>query len=1452
MAATSGTPRAPFRECPAIGDDQSCGILIYLTDSGATVLSDSSQGPFDDDDDTLVGVLNASGKALSSLSLSSNTEIFGFDGDGICSGDYPPWTGDEGCPYGPTGYEGPGTQFAVNSVYAGSVVFTNTVQPRGIAYFSLEEALSSASLVNTYAYAALGDSYSSGQGTQNNSFSSACQRGPLAWPMVLGDVAGLAIDGSANSSANSFFACSGATSSQVLNGGGGQPNQVHELEQYAQHNGTPGLVTLTAGGDDVKFSKLLEKCVLDWGGGCAKALRGAISYMTTGRASFVTRLATLYKETAKAAGKGSRVEVVGYPRLFPQSGSFWIYSECPWLVKDTGGVLTLTSETENDLNGDIRQAAAQAHVNYASTENALQGHELCNFTPWIGPLDLYDAKVTKTAGHPLPSGQVAIASAVQQDLQNSGQPFVARQSVTKLRTLPVAVPSAARPLATPAAETLAIESSGVPSATVGAPYVGFLTASGGTEPYTWSVASGSLPAGLSLEPETGVISGEPTAAESSTFTIKATDSTSPTPTSTTKSVTIVSSAPATLAVTSEGLPPGTVGQQYTTTLESTGGTRPASWSIESGNLPNGLSLEPSTGVISGTPTSSGTSTVTFRATDSAEPTPQTATAKLKLSIVPETEPLSVTTTKLPAATDGTFYTADLTSTGGTAPIEWSVSSGALPDGLTLESSGVISGTPSATGTYSLTLTATDRATPSPHVANVSLSLVVNAGTPLSLLTASISSATQGSEYIANLNAEGGVPGYSWEVTSGALPPGVTLESSTGAIEGTPAESGVFTFTATVSDGSTPTAQTASQTYSLNVAASSPSIGFAPPEATVGEPYSYTPTVSGGVAPYSWSISSGELPTGLSLEPSTGAITGTPTTPGSNPVTLQVTDSSQPVSQGVTASATLTVAAVPPLQIASTELPAAVNGVPHRALIFTTGGTAPLSFSITHGTLPAGLSLDEETGVVSGTPSVEGTSEFTLRVSDSSQPSVVRTATMAVAVGAPPALSIATTELNSGTAGSSFTQTLIATGGTTPYMWSIASGSLPSGLSISESTGQISGTPTESGSFPITIKVSDSGSPTPQTASVALSLTVSPSSPLSLTTNSLSSGTQGTYYEETIEAQGGVPPYTWALSSGSLPEGLSLDSTTGTIYGLPTSYGTYSFTIQASDSTSPTPVTTSKSYSLKIAPAPELAVSATSLPGGTQGQYYDQSLGISGGVSPYSVTVTSGKLPEGLTLDQYGELYGEITGAQSQTFTLQIQDSSTPQAQTISRQYTIDVTAAPPLELSSTVGSFVVGEYGEQSLGVTGGVPGYSWTTKASKLPAGLTFSNGVIYGTPTKTGKGSLTVTVTDAATPTAHTVTKTLSAAVVKPPKLKIATTKLPNAVRGNYYQQQITVTGGSPPYTWSISAGALPPGMSLSGEWIYGTPETAGKYTFTVRVTDSGSPKPQTTTKTLKLKVT
>ena len=157
-AAGSPTTSAPFNECPGIGAAPRCEFLIVLTPTGANVLQDGTVGTFDGSDDTLVGIVNNSGAPVSTVGLSSTVGIFGFDGDGICakSGSHLKytWTPNtyatetgSGCPYGTTGYEGPGVTFGsiATNKETGNVNFASGLANGSSTFFSLEGNLSGAS-----------------------------------------------------------------------------------------------------------------------------------------------------------------------------------------------------------------------------------------------------------------------------------------------------------------------------------------------------------------------------------------------------------------------------------------------------------------------------------------------------------------------------------------------------------------------------------------------------------------------------------------------------------------------------------------------------------------------------------------------------------------------------------------------------------------------------------------------------------------------------------------------------------------------------------------------------------------------------------------------------------------------------------------------------------------------------------------------------------------------------------------------------------------------------------------------------------------------------------------------------------------------------------------------------------------------------------------------------------
>ena len=895
--------------------------------------------------------------------------------------------------------------------------------------------------------------------------------------------------------------------------------------------------------------------------------------------------------------------------------------------------------------------------------------------------------------------------------------------------------------------------------------------------------------------------------------------------------------PSSLALSITSLPQGVVGSPYTGAFGVTGGTSPYIWSIDSGQLPPGLSLAANTGAISGVPTSAGNYSFDVKVIDSGSSV-QSATTTVSLPVVAASvapTPLTINSSSLPSGTTGSAYSSSLQASGGTAPYTWAFTAGSLPAGISLAATtGTISGTPAVSGTFSFTATVADSASPA-QTKSATLSLII-APPSIAITTTTVPSGTIGSPYSNVLQASGGIVPYAWSITSGALPSGLSLAATTGAIYGTPTVTGTFSFTATVADSENP-AQAKSASLSLVVAPVALAITTsALPPGTQGSSYSRTLQATGGTAPYIWSITTGALPAGLTLAPTTGVISGTPTVSGNLSFGVTVQDAGSPA-QTATSTVTLSlVAAGTPLAISSTTLPTGTTSQTYNATLNATGGTGSYTWSLTSGTLPAGLSLATSTGTISGTPTASGSTSLTFKVVDSSSPAQAKSITISLVVAQ--ALVITTASLPSGTKGSAYSNAMAATGGTTPYTWSIAAGSLPAGLSLTSTTGLISGTPTAVGTFGFTVSVTDAGSPA-QTKSAAYSFVVAPAV-LAITTSSLPSGTQNTSYSNAVAATGGTTPYTWSISSGALPAGLSLASSTGLISGTPTAAGTFSFTASVADAGSPAQVK-SVSLSIAVASAP-LAITTSSLSSGTQSTAYSSSLSASGGTTPYTWSITSGGLPAGLSLASgTGLISGTPTAIGTFSFTATVTDAGNP-AQTKSANLSMVVaTAALAITTTSLSGGTANVSF-SSGLNATGGTPPYTWSITSGTLPAGLSLApaTGTISGTPTASGSSNLTFKVADSSTPVqTKSVTLSLVIASGTPAALTISAT-LPSGTVSSGYSSSMTATGGTPAYTWSISAGSLPPGLTLAATsgTISGTPTTSGTYNFTAAVSDNSSP--------------
>jgi hypothetical protein len=433
-----------------------------------------------------------------------------------------------------------------------------------------------------------------------------------------------------------------------------------------------------------------------------------------------------------------------------------------------------------------------------------------------------------------------------------------------------------------------------------------------------------------------------------------------------------------------------------------------------------------------------------------------------------------------------------------------------------------------------------------------------AATKLAVKTTALSVATAGTSYSAKLAASGGTAPYTWSVTSGALPAGLTLVPTTGLIAGIPAAGSTASFTVQVSDSENPSASASSGTLSITVNTAPLMINTASlPAATADVSYSAKLAVAGGIKPYTWSVTNGALPAGLSLNPATGAISGKPTAPGTAVFRVNVSDAENP---SVSASQGLNIAVtVAPLAITTVSvLPGLTSGMPYSVKLAADGGLTPYTWSITQGSLPAGLKLHAATGVISGTPTSGSGSTFTAEVSDAQNPPATASATFSLSANTVTVSSLGDQTTIAGTAVS---LQIAASDSAAGQALTYSATGLPAGLSIS-SSGLISGTPTTPGPYNVTVTATDG---TGASGSATFTWTVNPAANTVTVTNP---GPQTTIQNGEvilqIAASDSAAGQALTYSATGLPPLLSISSS-GQITGLAVT-GTFDVTVTATDGT----------------------------------------------------------------------------------------------------------------------------------------------------------------------------------------------------------------------------------------------------------------------------------------------
>ena len=924
---------------------------------------------------------------------------------------------------------------------------------------------------------------------------------------------------------------------------------------------------------------------------------------------------------------------------------------------------------------------------------------------------------------------------------------------------------------------------------VGVP-ISISTTSSGFPTPTFTLNSGTLPPGVTLNAQTGTLSGSPTTAGSYTFTLLATNW-------------VGASASLSYSITIHAAPSITnaasinqtinFGDAYSETL-TVSGPWSLGYRINTGSLPEGITLDAATGTISGVAESFGRFDFAVSAENESgwgQSTSMTIFVNRAPTLVP-----SILDSQVMVSDS---YLAQFTAIAYPAAT-YSVGSGALPSGLSLNAStGELSGTVSAPGLYKFTVVATNAA--GSETSNEFEVLV--ASVPSATKTTITAEVALGANYSDSIAFES-YPTPTYELADGtSLPDGLSLNANTGAITGTATKMGRFNFAIVATHAY---AESAPLDLEIEVL-KAPTLVSKSVDGQIMVDSEFSGLVKVNSYPAAeYSIKSGELPPGVSLNTGTGALYGTATSPGEYKFTIRA---SNRVGYYDFTQATITVGEEP--KVLSARTIEITKGAEFAEDISIEAYPTP-EYTILSGSLPFGLTLTQN-GSLEGAPLQAG--QFQFKVRAQSWAGITDSETITLEVLSAPTIEVA--QMATQVVVASAFEGEVSSAAYPAASYSLASGALPSGVTLNSVTGELSGQPTEVGEFDFVLRATNKvGHDDTEPVTLLVGEIPAQIESRSLETN------RGASFSAEFEIEA-FPTPSYSLASGALPAGMLLSSA-GVLTGSPTEQGKFTFTISASSWAG---TTQSEVITFEVNSAPELKDAIVDNQVSLASEY---SAAVS--VESYPAAtyeLASGSLPGGVTLNA---TTGQLSGFTSQSGTFEFVVRAVNELGTFTfDQFTIMVGAKPgdfsnlgPFELRKGVS--YKADYSVPA------VPTPKYSLASGSLPTGLQLlENGQIEGTPTAAGIFEFKI---EAKSWAGTTVSETIRLEVLAPPAS--VTSNLPSEIGKGTAVNFGFESDGFPSATFKISEGALPPGLTLdeSTGRITGAATSLGTFSFGILVSN------------------